>query len=99
MGLQEEKFSYTMSSYFASHHCCHGHFSVKTSAQSCCVVDRSGLSLLKFYGYVCPYSDPMHLLLVSHDLPPVTSTYHDIPTAVALNCNIIHQVHGIMSSL
>lgn len=25
-----------MSSYFVSHHCRHGHFSVKTSAQSCC---------------------------------------------------------------
>lgn len=33
-----------MSSYFASHHCCHGHFSVKTSAQSCCVIDSSGLT-------------------------------------------------------
>lgn len=56
-------------------------------------------SLLKFYGYVCPYFIPMNLLLVSHDLPLVTSTYHDIPIAMALSSHIIHQVHEILSSL
>jgi hypothetical protein len=41
----------------------------------------------------------MNLLLVSHDLPLVTSTYHDIPIAMALSSHIIHQVHEILSSL